>query len=189
VVELLPDGRLSHMLSQALETGAGIVNVTGIEVTVIGPAAQILLTDARGDRIHHFAIPLADLGGIITAQGGTTTGSALDDRLIGSATADTLQGGTGDDFLLDGGGNDLLFGGTGADVFVFGRDDSPDRIGDFQAGTDKLDVSDWGRIYTAMALQLTATPTGAVVSYGTETLTITRAGGGSLALTDADFLF
>jgi hypothetical protein len=50
-------------------------------------------------------------------------------------------------------------------------------------------VSDWGRIYTAMALQITATPTGAVVSYGTETLTITRAGGGSLALTDDDFLF
>lgn len=189
VVELLPNGRLSHMLSHALETGAGIATVTGIEVTIIGTAAQILLTDARGDRIHHFAIPLADLGGMITAQGGTTTGSALDDRLIGSANADTLQGSTGDDFLHDGGDNDLLLGGTGADVFVFGRDDSPDRIGDFQAGTDKLDVSDWGRIYTAMALEITATTTGAVVSYGTETLTITRAGGGSLSLTDADFLF
>ncbi|MEN9849901.1 MAG: hypothetical protein RL128_64, partial [Pseudomonadota bacterium] len=117
------------------------------------------------------------------------TGSARDDRLIGSASADTLQGGAGDDYLHDGGDNDLLFGGSGADVFVFGRDDSPDRIGDFQAGTDKLDVSDWGRIYTAMALDITPTPTGAVVSYGTETLTITRAGGGSLSLTDADFLF
>ena len=189
VVELLPDGRLSHMLSHALETGAGIANVTGIEVTVIGTAAQILLTDARGDRIHHFAIPLAEMGGIVTATGGTVTGSARDDRLIGSASADTLQGGAGDDYLHDGGDTDLLFGGSGADVFVFGRDDSPDRIGDFQAGTDKLDVSDWGRIYTAMALDITPTPTGAVVSYGTETLTITRAGGGSLSLTDADFLF
>jgi hypothetical protein len=189
VVELLPDGRLSHLLSHALETGAGIANVTGIEVTMIGTAAHILLTDARGDRIHHFAIPLNEMGRIVTATGGTTTGSALDDRLIGSTNADTLQGGAGDDFLHDGGGNDLLFGGSGADVFVFGRDESPDRIGDFQAGIDRLDVSDWGRIYTAMALNITRTPTGAVVSYGTETLTITRAGGGSLSLTDADFLF
>lgn len=189
VVELLPDGRLSHMLSHALETGAGIANVTGIEVTVIGNAAQVLMTDARGDRIHHFAIPLAEIGGIVTASGGTATGSALDDRLIGGTDAETLMGGAGDDFLHDGGGDDLMIGGTGTDVFVFGRDASPDRIDDFQAGIDRLDVSDWGRIYTALALQITPTSTGAVVSYGTETLTITRSGGGSLTLSDADFLF
>lgn len=189
VVELLPDGRLSHMLSHALETGAGIANVTGIEVTVIGNAAQVLITDARGDRIHHFAIPLAEIGGIVTALGGTATGSALDDRLIGGTDAETLMGGAGDDFLHDGGGDDLMIGGTGTDVFVFGRDSSPDRIDDFQAGIDRLDVSDWGRIYTALALQITPTSTGAVVSYGTETLTITRSGGGSLSLSDADFLF
>lgn len=189
VVELLPDGRLSHLLSQPLETGAGIANVTGITVTVIGNAAQVLLTDARGDRIHHFAIPLDGIGGLIAAEGGSATGSALDDRLMGSADAETLAGGAGDDFLHDGGGNDLLLGGAGADVFVFGRDDSPDRLGDFQPGTDRLDVSDWGRIYTALALQITPTATGAVVSYGSESLTITRAGGGSLSLSDADFLF
>lgn len=189
VVELLPDGRLSHLVSQPLETGAGIANVTGVEVTVLSSAAQILLSDARGDRIHHLALSLADLGGLIMATGGTTTSSALNDRIIGSALADTLQGGAGDDMLHDGGGNDLLIGGAGADVFVFGRDDSPDRIGDFQAGIDRLDVSDWGRIYTAQALQITPTATGALVSYGSETLTITRAGGGSLSLGDADFIF
>lgn len=189
VVELLPDGRLSHMVSIAMETGAGLANVTGIETTVIGSGAAILLTDARGDRIHHLTVPLAGIGGMVQANGGTASGSALDDRIMGSALAETLQGGAGEDFLHDGGGNDLLAGGAGADVFVFARDGSADRISNFQAGIDKLDVSDWGRIYTSLALQITTTPTGATVTYGSESLTITRSGGGSLLLTDADFLF
>lgn len=189
VIELLPNGRLSHMVAQPMETGNWLANVTGIEAAVIGTQAVILLTDARGDRIHHLSVPLAGIGGLVMGNGGTLTGSALDDRMMGGAGGETLQGGAGDDFLHDGGGNDLLTGGTGADVFVFARDGSADRISDFQAGEDRLDVSDWGRIYSASALQITATATGAVVTYGTETLTITRAGGGSLALSDADFLF
>jgi len=100
-----------------------------------------------------------------------------------------LQGGAGDDFLHDGGGDDLLLGGAGADVFVFDRDGSADRIGDFQDGIDRLDVSDWGRIYTASALNITITASGAVVSYGAESLTITKSGAAALHLTDADFLF
>lgn len=189
VIEVLPDGRLSHLLSQALETGAGIANVTGVETAVIGTSAAIFLTDARGDRIHHLALPLTNLGELVIAQGGTAIGTARNDRIIGSAAADTLQGGAGNDFVHDGGGNDLLFGGAGADVFVFSRDGTPDRIGDFQDGTDRIDLSDWGRIYSASALDITRTPTGAVISYGTETLTITKSSNGALTLTDADFLF
>ena len=189
VIEVLPDGRLSHMVAQPMETGNWLANVTGIETTVIGTQAVILLTDARGDRVHHLSVSLAGIGGLVMGNGGTVTGSALDDRMFGGASADTLQAGAGDDFLHDGGGNDLLTGGGGADVFVVDRDGNADRISDFQAGVDQLDVSDWGRIYSAAALQITSTATGAVVSYGTESLTITRWGGGSLTLSDADFLF
>lgn len=189
VLEMLPDGTLSHMTSLALESGAGIANVTGIESAVHAGVAMIFLTDARGDRIHHFEVDLSGIGDFITTGAGGGAGTALDDRIIGSAWADTLNGGMGDDFLHDGGGNDILIGGAGADVFVFGRDNSADRIGDFEAGIDRLDVSAWGRIYTASALQITATATGATITYGNETLTITRSGGGSLLLTDADFIF
>lgn len=189
LIEMLPDGSLSHVLSHAMETGAGIGNVTGIETVVIGSSAAILLTDAVGTRITHLTINLAGIGGLIVASGGVANGSALEDRILGGAGAETLNGGAGDDFLHDGGGNDLLTGGAGADVFVFDRDGSADRIADFQSGVDRLDVSEWGRIYTAAALQITTTATGAVVSYGSESLTITRAGGGGLVLTDADFLF
>ena len=187
VLELLPDGRLSHLLSHALETGAGIANVTGVETVVIGTSAAILLTDATGGKVYQLALPLAGFGGLIVAAGGTVTGSALDDRILGSAAAETLQGGAGDDFVHDGGGADLLLGGDGADVFVFDRDGSADRIGDFQDGLDRIDVSDWGRIYDISALAITTTPTGATISYGGESLTLTASGG--LTLSHDDFLF
>lgn len=189
VLELLPDGRLSHVLSQALETGSGIGAVTGVETVMLNGKAAIFLTDARGDRIHHLELNLASTGGLYQATGGALTGSALDDRIIGSGFADTLQGGAGEDFLHDGAGDDLMIGGADADVFVFGRDGQFDRIGDFQDGVDRLDVSDWGRIYTASALDITITASGAVVSYGAESLTITKSGTAALQLTDADFLF
>ena len=189
VLELLPDGRLSHVLSQPLETGAGIGAVTGVETVVLNGTAAVFLTDAGGARIYHLEINLAATGGLYQAAGGLLTGSGLDDRIIGSDLADTLQGGAGDDDLHDGRGDDLLVGGAGADVFVFGRDGNADRIGDFQDGIDRLDVSDWGRIYTASALNITITAFGAVVSYGAESLTITKSGAAALQLTDADFLF
>ena len=108
---------------------------------------------------------------------------------MGSAGDDSLLGAGGDDFLHDGGGDDRLTGGAGADVFVFDRDGCPDRIADFQDGIDRIDVSDWGRIYTAAALTITPTAAGAIVSYGSETLTITKYGNAALVLTDADFVF
>ncbi len=189
VLELLPDGRLSHVLSQALETGAGIGAVTGVKTVVLNGKAAIFLTDAGGERIYHLEINLVATGALYQAQGGVLTGSGLEDRIMGSDLADTLQGSAGDDFLHDGGGGDLLVGGAGADVFVFDRDGSADRIGYFQDGVDRLDVSEWGRIYTASALNIAITASGAVVSYGAESLTITKSGAAALQLTDADFLF
>ncbi|NEY92112.1 M10 family metallopeptidase C-terminal domain-containing protein [Tabrizicola oligotrophica] len=189
VLELLPGGRLSHVTSLALETGAGIGTVTGIEAAVLNGRAAIFLTDAGGTRIHQLEIALAGIGGLVGAQGGLALGGNLDERLLGTAAAETLQGGGGDDFLHDGAGNDLLLGGAGADVFVLDRDGSADRIGDFQDGIDRIDVSDWGRIYAASALTINITASGAVVSYGDESLTITRAGSAALQLTEADFLF
>ncbi|WKN21811.1 M10 family metallopeptidase C-terminal domain-containing protein [Azotobacter vinelandii] len=89
-------------------------------------------------------------------------GSAADDDLIGSAAAEILTGADGDDYLhggagddiLDGGaGRDTLAGGSGADLFRFSaREDShrtsgesfADRILDFEAGTDRIDLSALG---------------------------------------------
>ena len=192
VFELLGNGKLSPYATFPLETGAGISSVTSIETKVLGDKVAVLMVDARGDRIHHFELSLTTLGSLINAAGGTVTGTALDDRIIGSAAAETLQGGLGNDWLHDGGGLDLLRGGAGRDVFVFDRDGQADRVADFERGTDRLDLSDWGRIYSASALSIVSTPTGAEIRYGTELLYLDSVNAQSLSaggFSDADFIF
>ena len=92
-------------------------------------------------------------------------GAASDDRLYGGNGNDALRGNTGNDKIHGQAGNDLLFGGIGndrlnggsgkdimtgggnADVFVFTAAAQSavgvnrDRIVDFAAGSDTLDVS------------------------------------------------
>lgn len=189
IQELLPDGRLSLILTEALETGAGIANVTGIKAGVWNDRATILLTHGRGDRLYQFEIDLAGLGDLIRASGGQAMGTARDDRILGSAAAETLAGGAGEDYLHDGAGVDRLTGGAGADVFVFARDGQSDRIEDFQDGQDRIDLSDWGRIYTSSVVQMSQTAGGVTISYGSESLTVLGAGLTPAMLTDADFLF
>lgn len=194
VFELLPGGTLSQLFATPLEVAPGLANVTGIEARVIGADLAVFLTDATGVRVHHLAWTITSLGNlqIAAASGGALTGSAQDDRLIGGAGADVINGGTGADFIHDGLGLDQVTGGAGADVFVFAKDGLTDRVTDFQKGSDKLDLSDWGRIYSASALTIVSTATGAEISYGAERLILTSASGTSMAassFSDADFLF
>ncbi|MCV9963354.1 M10 family metallopeptidase C-terminal domain-containing protein [Pararhizobium sp. BT-229] len=88
----------------------------------------------------------------------TEVGTTRDDRLFGTTAADTLSGGDGSDQLFGGSGNDILVGGSdtnllygqgGSDTFrtIERLDDyefSADTIGDFQIGSDKIDVSAYG---------------------------------------------
>nr|MDP9413537.1 M10 family metallopeptidase C-terminal domain-containing protein [Pseudomonadota bacterium] len=66
--------------------------------------------------------------------------------LFGGAGSDTLKGGAGDDLIYAGAGSDTLTGGGGADIFQF-RDildstvSAPDRVIDFTADLDKIDLS------------------------------------------------
>lgn len=190
--ELLPEGKLSHMQSFPLETGAGIGAITSIETQVNGDKVMIFLVDAAGEKIYHHQLSLAQMGDTFRAVGGVATGGAQDDRLLGSAGEDTLRGMGGDDVLHDGAGADVFYGGAGADVFVFARDSAQDRIADFEKGIDRIDLSDLGRIYSIDALTITATQTGAVISYGAERVVVDSLGGQTLSaasFTDADFLF
>jgi Ca2+-binding RTX toxin-like protein len=66
--------------------------------------------------------------------------------LFGGGGHDTLFGGGGNDTILGGGGSDTLIGGAGADTFRYDAASdsiggSSDMIGDFQSGTDKIDLS------------------------------------------------
>jgi Ca2+-binding RTX toxin-like protein len=78
---------------------------------------------------------------------GTTpygVGNELDNRLTGNAVGNYLLGGAGNDVLNGKGGNDVLFGESGADTFIFEHGTGGDVIGDFLAGTDKIDLSAFG---------------------------------------------
>ena len=188
VLELLPGGQLKPYASFALETGAGMAAVTAIETRVTADEVAVFLVDARGDRISQFALSLTTLGPRVDGP----TGGALDDRIIGGAGADTLSGGGGADWLHDGGGVDLLTGGAGADVFVMVRDGLADQISDFEFGLDRIDLSDWGLLYSRDALTITGTATGAEIRFGSERVIVTAAHGASLSpalFSDADFLF
>jgi Ca2+-binding RTX toxin-like protein len=69
------------------------------------------------------------------------TGNAYSHLIQGNNGANTLTGGSGADTLMGYGGNDTLFGGSGADKFVFAHGTGQDIIGDFVAGTDKIDLT------------------------------------------------
>ena len=71
-------------------------------------------------------------------------GNELDNHLTGNAIGNYLLGGAGNDVLNGKAGNDVLFGEAGADTFVFEHGTGGDVIGDFQAGTDKIDLSAMG---------------------------------------------
>ena len=188
--ELLPGGIFSHVETFVLEGGAGLSAITGIKAQVMGAQVGVFIVDSGADQIFRFDLNISQLGARVDASAGQALGSALDDRLMGSAMADTLDGGAGDDFIHDGAGADTLRGGAGADVFVFARDGAVDVIADFQDGLDRIDVSAWGRIYTASVLSISPTATGAEVVYGDERLIIHSMNGAPLLeLTDADFIF
>lgn len=75
-------------------------------------------------------------------------GGADNDSINGDAGADRIWGGTGDDTINGGAGADISYGGAGADTFVFtAASDSGaatadgDRLRDFEAGVDTIDLS------------------------------------------------
>jgi serralysin len=79
----------------------------------------------------------------LTIDGSAETDGAF--QMFGGAGADTLRGGALGDVLYGGRGADVLIGGGGGDLFQYrGTSDSaaasPDRILDFQVGTDKIDL-------------------------------------------------
>ncbi|GGA29550.1 hypothetical protein GCM10011498_33410 [Amylibacter cionae] len=89
------------------------------------------------------------------AGGDQIYGGAGDDLLSGGGKGDTLSGGNGADRINGGKGNDLLTGGAGADVFVFkaGKSEGRDRIEDFKAGVDRLQVK--GVSFDALEMEST----------------------------------
>lgn len=190
ILEVLPGGELVHMTTLI----HGLGTVTSIEASVYGGAAHLFVVQATRGTLTEFTVPLDKLGGVIQAPagGGVTNGTALDDLIIGGAGNDDLRGGAGDDRLIDGAGSDILRGQAGADIFVFRADGVADSIADFQRGIDRIDLSDWGMIYTKADLTITSVSGGARIVFGDEVLTVITSNGQTLTAADfsnSDFIF
>ncbi|MGP1356705.1 calcium-binding protein, partial [Roseicyclus sp.] len=160
-----------------------LLDISGLAAWSDGTTLALYASSESAPGIAIFARDLSAQGASIVAPqgGGTTTGTALGDILIGGDGNDHLRGLGGDDILEDGAGADTLEGGPGADRFLLRTDGAVDRIADFEPGIDRLDLSDWPLLYDAGQLTVTPTATGATVVWQGETLVIDRAGGGSLS--------
>lgn len=110
-------------------------------------------------------------------------GSRHDDTLTGNSGVNYLLGNVGDDVLKGVGGNDTLRGDQGDDTFVFTANDGDDVVVDFEDGSDLLEVP----VANFNALTINNSAAGAVVDYGSGTVTLT--GINESALTSADFIF
>lgn len=147
-------------------TGFDGVNVTGLRLTdakgrLLGSVADPLADTPTVTRVDGKVYDHVEMGGNGDDWMSAFTGSYMiaglggADSMAGGTKADLLMGGGGDDTMagfgsadrLDGGtGRDVLTGGAGADVFHFDLGDGRDRITDFTAGQDVIEILDAVRL-------------------------------------------
>lgn len=127
-VDYIGGGEILSSASATLGSGAEHLTLLGTrDIDGAGNAAANTIRGTAGANV------LSGLGGA--------------DTLIGNAGADRLDGGTGSDLLRGGTGADRLLGGADADVFDFNavsetrRGGARDSIGDFERGSDHIDLS------------------------------------------------
>jgi Ca2+-binding RTX toxin-like protein len=88
-----------------------------------------------------------------TSGSDNINGLAGNDTIAGLDGNDSINGGAGSDILIGGLGKDVLFGGIGSDIFDFNSaaeslsGANRDVIRDFQAGFDRIDLSDLGALH------------------------------------------
>jgi Ca2+-binding RTX toxin-like protein len=120
----------------------GGVNGSSGSDTVLGGAGNDMLGGGNGNDSLDGGSGADTISG--DAGGDTLSGGLGNDSLLGGDGNDSLSGQGGSDTLNGGQGADTLSGGAGGEqnVFIYGSTaDSPDRIADFQEGTDKIDLS------------------------------------------------
>ena len=180
---MTPDGQLIHMDSFADTTASGLQNVETLRVAHIGDDLQIFAASQQDEGLTQLSVSVADLG--IVAQGfGGLGGTSGDDMLKGGILNSNLSGEAGDDILIAGTSVTTMTGGAGADVFVMRESSGATTITDFEAGLDRLDLSDFPFLRSPAQLNFTSTAQGARITYREETIEVTSAQGTSL--TEAD---
>ncbi|MBM1308675.1 hypothetical protein JQT66_00695 [Sulfitobacter mediterraneus] len=186
---MLPGGRLQHVTSMEASADAPLNGITALEAMATPDGIRIWASTETAPFLSEFSVDLHTLGisAISGNGGGALTGSDSDDILSGGAGADHINGGSGDDLISDGAGEDTLRGGGGADTFVLTADDAQDRIVDYQATADRIDISAFSQINGVGAAVITSRSYGADLRIGDDITEIHSATGISLDADDFDF--
>ncbi len=117
-----------------------------------GNGTDVITTGSGSDTLYGGpqTLPIGTLAIDIDGNDSLFSGAG-NDVLVGGFGNDNLNGSEGDDCLVGGPGSDTLTGGSGSDTFFYGNrfegstsvitsgfSTSPDQIGDFETGKDKL---------------------------------------------------
>ena len=134
-----------HANRTSAASGSFEVRWNGTLVLTVTATGTAMVTD----RLELYAVTGDNVLSFVGLGSADNAGASLDNvRLYATVPAsvgqDVLDGGDGNDLIDGGGGADLMTGGAGADIFRFEGGDtglSADRITDFLAGTDHIDLS------------------------------------------------
>lgn len=184
---LLPDGTLLALDTVADNALTALHNVSSLSAVVVGDTLHVFAGSQRDAGMNHFTLSLDQLGQRLygtAGQASVITGTARNDILIAMADGDTLIGGGGNDILVAGPGTTTMRGGDGADIFVMRAGSGPTHILDFEAGTDRVDLSDWPMLRYAGQLTFTTTANGARIEYRDMVVHITSSDGRPLSIED-----
>jgi Ca2+-binding RTX toxin-like protein len=186
---LVPGGRMVLFARLADPGGTAIDNLQALALRQAGDVLEIFAA-GEGSGVTRLQV---DVAGMTAPREGTAgadslTGSAGIDLLMGGDGKDTLVGQAGIDVLIDGTGNDTLFGGTEADTFVLMPDAAVDVIRDYQVGIDRIDLSNWGRVFSLDAMRVSERSNGQLmVVWQDEILFIASSNGARLRARDIEF--
>ncbi|WP_289043996.1 calcium-binding protein [uncultured Aliiroseovarius sp.] len=176
---LLPNGNLVHLDTVWDTHQTALQNVSALAMEYVGGKLQIFATSETERGITQFEYDLGPAGATLLGDGTNhfLQGTGGNDQIDGGIWSEALSGGDGDDILRDGIGEDILTGGAGADTFVLASDNMLDIITDFQAGVDKLNLSEFFMLYDASQLQVTSRSWGAEITFRNETTHVYSADG------------
>ncbi|MEH7828351.1 calcium-binding protein [Gemmobacter denitrificans] len=175
---LLPDGKLVSVAQQLLTDRMPLDNISAIEAVLVNGRIEVII-GTEGSGVLRLSL---DPGTLARQQVGRQDNDRLigggnNDLLAGGAGNDTLQGGAGDDILVDGTGRDEMTGGSGADLFVLLADGEADTIRDFTPGQDRLDLSNWGRVYSIEVVESLERPDMLILRWNDEIVYIYSSSG------------
>lgn len=142
-------GDAAAVLVQGMGAEVTMLNLDGTDQVTVNLAAGNDTLDATTLAAGSAVLRVLGGDGNDVLAGGlgadSLAGDAGNDTLLGGGGDDLMGGGDGNDLLVGGQGSDRLLGGAGLDVFRFSPPDGTDRITDFQAGSDRIELLGFGQ--------------------------------------------